>query len=993
MALDKLYISVNRALNETLLTGRYEGRPLYLSLESAVRAEIADALSVGVEDVDSMIAQAVANNLALNGDPYQEHLEIARRWWKLGKQSPPPFTALLVALSLAANNMAADGDFGGGNYYDRLGELLQFPAEGLRFHGSSTLSLWTMFNRWLAQNDYELGKPTARQFNTRKYVNYPQSQAIVRAGDRHYLHDMFEKYGFSGGDEMSTEEMRRYLDNWIHSSASHPRLAAAWAKPELRSRVCEVALDELREWSATGSRHAEGSGGGSARLVAIASLVPQFPKARLALLLGRKGEAGASNRRLVTDENDFLGHLSNDVYGGFATVTPNPFSARAGVLEKGIELFDQAESQRLAWLPRLVIPFSQSPDGPYWIESNRVGLGTAHLVLARDAPALRTKLSEYLAETSDGQAQLAAPGSIAGLPAGWLLFNQVRIIKAVDHCEYGLDPLLPLAGAGEVQLEGGLQLTSGVWHAKAPPSVNFLATKNVPRLTVNHLGGNEPIVIANGSGPSATLKSSELSGLGDGEYTVAASAGVTHKRLAEATMVLRSAARPRPMQRQEGEGLVFKNVVYAQNNVQALPDTFVRGLEVRIGSQVTKLPVDGFEDFRIPGGELETPELDVASSAHPENISQTCVARGYHHYIVETVPPGSPKSIPVRMECKDCHLSVLARGKKTASRPKYSRKKKADKDRPRMTWKSLVVERAPDVDHDVFFDALCFLGSGSLGRLERLLGDSLSEPWQVGAIATDYSSLALLDLELEPGSGRIKRWVVPPATVCFLTTSTAFLTGFRNDELLGWVSDAVEASGGRVQRRDLASRPIHFTLEGLDHVQLKRALDGIVDPLGRPVGIVADGSMKLAKACLLLDGVGSVLRPISVGRQGRIQAFSAATARWGDAEQSETPGAYRLDFGGTTYFYRDADGTTVRGPHQVVKLLAARAQKQMLHSYDRSRLAFLSTLGVEPQGLLARALVCASGQLPVREDGATKYRGVPTAVANHVLHALYRAPL
>ena len=72
-----------------------------------------------------------------------------------------------------------------------------------------------------------------------------------------------------------------------------------------------------------------------------------------------------------------------------------------------------------------------------------------------------------------------------------------------------------------------------------------------------------------------------------------------------------------------------------------------------------------------------------------------------------------------------------------------------------------------------------------------------------------------------------------------------------------------------------------------------------------------------------------------------------------------------------------------------MKLLSARLHNIRLHSYDHDSKKFYSTLGAEPIGLLSRALVMSSNELPEIEDGKLVYTNVNALLASTILQQLY----
>ena len=89
------------------------------------------------------------------------------------------------------------------------------------------------------------------------------------------------------------------------------------------------------------------------------------------------------------------------------------------------------------------------------------------------------------------------------------------------------------------------------------------------------------------------------------------------------------------------------------------------------------------------------------------------------------------------------------------------------------------------------------------------------------------------------------------------------------------------------------------------------------------------------------------------------------------------------------YAFKGDTAESWSAPYQVIKLQAARYEGVHLHGYDAANRAFIATLGCDVPGLLGRALVACSGQLPTMGRGLLSYTGVPQAIADNILDTLY----
>src|SRR4051794_1970057 len=98
------YDHLNRVVNETFFSGRYDGLPVYLDLEDKIAEELAHQLSVDKQAVASTLGVVVEGTLKWDqrADIYAAHPQRLEEWAKAPPKDPPPFSALLLCLSVAA---------------------------------------------------------------------------------------------------------------------------------------------------------------------------------------------------------------------------------------------------------------------------------------------------------------------------------------------------------------------------------------------------------------------------------------------------------------------------------------------------------------------------------------------------------------------------------------------------------------------------------------------------------------------------------------------------------------------------------------------------------------------------------------------------------------------------------------------------------------------------------------------------------------------------
>ncbi len=977
------YRSINRAINEVFFDGRFAGQPVYLSLDQEMRSELASSLGLSEDGLEDTICACVGRYLKDRGNPYEGVLYEASRWKRTGTTSSPPFTAVLFTLAHAAAIMAAEGNFASNNYYRRLAQVTGHDKQHLSIHGRWTEELWADLNEWLLDHNYELGRPTARAINSWTYVGIAISQAIVRAGDRVLFHDVFERYGFSGNEGISLQEMRQYLSHWMGTSRPNTRLRSAWKNEDLRDRVCEAAIAELASWS-FGSAKGGARGGAqakAAKLSLLANLVPKFPKNILELHLGRVGD-GDPRGPYTLEGSDGHFFLANDSFGGFLTVSATPLGIGNVGLSQAYSFESKPDEQRLEWRPRLLIPLMKSGQGSAWVEVSRVSFGVPHMLLVRDTRNLPAEVESFLMGAAMCEPRRASHGEVPGIPQGWILYQGVQVKASPVQPSKDLECLVPLGEEGTLTISGGMQLQSSFYHASTSITATIVAPKGPVQIAASMEGGTASLT-ASEYGMECTLE------IGSSEFSSGDAVSITGwqggREVDTRELFFRDADRPNRLGSEQGKRLSYRTITSASENAGD-PALLVEGMCV-VGDVVGQRDLRGAaSDTTLPAGSAEEGQTAPLSHAVARQVSkQTCVERGHHIWRFPSIPLNTPGGTPFEGICSDCKqgLFVVYRGRKQIPPDQRPLRVELPPIQPPKA------KPAFDIDYDQLLDALCFLGTGSWGKFETLL-----EVWPGSSvypreIAERLFVLGFLDLQMRSGTNAIRSWSVPPPALNFISEDRAYLSGFRSNGLIEKVGEAIGAHAGRLRVVKFEGRPQMAVVEGIDSASAVNALSTVRDPLGRQVAVEIGGALRLAEACSMMDDIESATVAISVGRPRDLQRFDVRMAKWQDAHSISSPGAYRWNDGMQAYAYVRSGGDALMGPYQVVKLVAARAEQVRLHAYERHTSSFVATLGSEPPGLLARALVACSGQLPTLGRGVVAFRSVTPDIADVILSILY----
>lgn len=894
-----MYGAVNAAINQVFLRGRFESRPLYLVLDRRGREQLAELLGselgATVDDVEEKCCAAVGASLSKSGDPYQD-LEVKLLSWMFGKRkADPPFTALLFTLSRAAELMVSDGQFSSANYYERLAKVTGVEKWRLSQFGLTTEKFWRSFNKWLADTDFAYGRPTARAVNAYRYVGLAMSQAIVREEDRQRFHSLFGKYRFSGTDAVTEEEIAQYISNWIHTSRPTKQLKAAWAKAELRPRICEAAIAELGEWADERHEGEVGSSRSVTRLSMAMSFRHDLFSRSVSIWNGR--EAELDRVELSPGDHNSACILNNTTFASFATVEPRSAIELPRALGHGLKL-RSTDGHSFEWSARPVIPLARSEKGNYWTEVSRVTMGVENVVLVRADKAIRESVETVLAEIAQPGFSLSTSSELKGLPAGWVLYEKVTVLRQLSELDGFHAALSPVGTSSGLQVIGGLKIGRSIWHEARPPCI-FLDTRvSGTRLRVwDGVSQDDDEIVEERSDLGQALVQVGDHPPSSGNLYV--EGDVNGQVIGSATLLLRSAKRPRPLDRQGNGDWIYTDAFRSAMSIEGKAG--VRG--VVAPSAVVRAPLIDFTSFSAIGSsdgegeeegqdsiEDEIGELPVrnprAGLTPEEVMALPCAVRGIHVFKYELVPPDLPKTAPINKECKNCDLALLHR----RDRPKSVNPKPATKAVavPRTVYATRQVEELP---LDLWLDAACFWGQGTAATFEGLSSAEDVDAWRVSEVLRNLALLGHCDLGYSQ-SMRPRAWSIAPPALSFIGREAAVLCGFRNSALLDDLQSLVAHHDGQVEFKKDARQPALVTVQGLTYDAATNALDVLADVHGRRIAIVKDAASELSAFCVDNGGLMAAFSPATMG-SAAVQRFDLSSMRWRSEQEAAGHGAFK----------------------------------------------------------------------------------------------------
>lgn len=998
-----MYTAANAAINRAVFDGRHKLAPVYLDMDDAAAIEVAATLGVPDAGCLQHISKAVAASLTWKGqDPFSWHLAELEAWNELERFDAPPFTALLAVLSLAAERMREDDEFTSQNYYVRLFEVLGVESDSqknsLRQNAKSTKRFWDALNGWLAENDFEYGRPTAKPVNSWPYVSFALSQALLREGDRKRIHNLFAEYGLAPHEKLTDAEMSLYLHEWMRGPSPSAWLKRIWNAPDLRPRVAAAACAELEAWEGAGP---SGGAGGNRRRLSWAASLQTFPRAQLRMFMSAAGggdeeqitlrlEEDAAPAATAAFEGCGSGIWLTPLSGGeLSVVEPVRDIALSPLMLASFELQDDTGGLRFQRAARAIVPMVKLDTGAFYREVSRISFLRPHLVLCHEKWADRV-IAVLNANARQGFVRWT-PEKLPGLPRDWFLFSGVEMLKLPQLANENMQPLVPLAEGVSVEMIGGLRLSQNLWHALAPPEITASAPSGPLALTLHDAAG-VPTVGNQTRGSSCRLTLESENSSAATNYTLRAT--VDGKARSEIHLSFRSASHPR---RIADAGPAYQLAAAGRPGMLTASADACEGLPVRgmtlhgqLHNAASYAPAALAGMGPAAEAEEETPtELEGDYHLHGvSGLQETCVLRGTHTWICDAFEAGDDRSADRWMACSFCNNRVLTRNRGRITRrtrgPHGANRPAGQTKPPAMRARD---DQAPDPD--LIFDALAYLGSGTWRKLQDLVSSGSKSSIAVQRMCSALAALGHIDVSFDDRLRSPLSWTVAPPALVFTPGGSAFLAGFRNAELILKVSAALSAIGAHLEVQEQEDAPSSFIWSRLTPDTARNALREIHDVHGRKIAVTTGFTGAIAANAPATSQLQKFMPAIHLANPKDLQRFDPGTGAWRAAAELDSEGAYRGDFAGRRYIYRDASGAQREGSFALVKLLAAKAAGMQLHGYDASSRIFKAVLGCEPPGLWPRALAANSGRVPTRVGSQLHYHGVLPGDASLILSKLY----
>ncbi len=448
-----------------------KGRTVFFAVDSRVLADVSGlAEEAAVESLTSAVRDQIAEWRI-------KRLRNLTEIWKREswRAEPPPATAFLAFVVLAATRMGENHNFSAANFYVPLRQLLDSEDKRVGAPGDFAdhiQYLWESVREWLrVPYNGEIGLLPPRPDT--HYVNIVEALqfAVVRASHFRKLEDFFRRIGLEPGENIEGSDLVEHLKAYLRNRN------ADWARRLLRfceehpSTAASMVSEEARKWDGLPRDSRTGRAIGRLALCfnsvrdCTLNFIPKWDD-RLPrtvhiqwkneiIELNAHSESGADTGWFEPNPLDPPGLMVELLSSGFDTVG-------------GTYQFEFQESDAFA--------FAYDEWATCWTSVNSMMLEVPYHVMVRDAH--RDEVLSFFRAVSAQEPSLLLRYP-ASWPTGWSLITNVRIdVRPLEKVPEVLRALIPSGSGPRLRTRDGLK-------------VGIRATRNC------YLVGGEPVVELN----------------------------------------------------------------------------------------------------------------------------------------------------------------------------------------------------------------------------------------------------------------------------------------------------------------------------------------------------------------------------------------------------------------------------------------------------------------------------------------------------------------
>lgn len=1033
------YRQWNRVIAEYFYSGTFSGKPVYLDINDQLLLDIGGRLQT--KDPIASFKRSIKFTLS-NKNLFSNHLNIAKTWRQRKTEETPPFVALLAFFSYVAEKMVRDKDYAAHNYYGRLQRELDiktYDSQSLqKSYRDISIYLWPLLNEWIGAWDGELGIPTARALDTRKYVSIAISQALVREQDRNLLKKLFSENGLTGGQRLRNAEMLSLLLHWASALPTPNSLSKLLIREgEVRDKVVEIACSELEMWDGRLEEYNE-SGEKNIFLNYLATF-KDYPSPNLSLFLSANISSGIASEITFSkslDTNQFIFECPvSDIRFewlqdfGVSTIEPYERISQGDALLSKIRLENFEGNLKFIRNGQPVCILGYRPEIGAYQEVSRASLGQKSLILAHSS--VKNQVASLIQESARPIYSIYDSKSCKGIPDEWFLFGNVQIINVISRD--GLEVLAPLQDSS-VNLSGGISLGYDTWLTTQPPEI--VITLNIVRKlfievkqTLSFDSVINPILINSETG--TLFIEIDKYKLPDGDYEININSENNAGEFSESIpFKLRSSNCIRLYKNYDYERLshVFGlneilGAVTAERNVTRKSGKAYLSGSAITSDQPVEIEYDSIELLPTPSSYAVLSDDEIRSPLLTTKTKETnsCIIRGSHIIFYPKVPENAPAGFLVSGRCTDCGLvrwSYAQRSKKITGRVVQIRNIENKSISPDSTKAKLIQESLnsnpmldrhkplPEVksateviavqdnrkqDLKQIFDGLCYLKEGRFEKFCSLVRNISTELWYPYELIRDLSALGHIDVQYDLGSMKPKYWRITDPCITNVGDEEFIITGWQSHNFIELVKSVSQKLGAEVI--------VKTEKNGLQTIKIFKISASDLDTFALIVSEESDYPLKAEKffgekLLTLLPNLSSLMESLEAVEMPstNLEFLDLNTKCWERLRGEIKPGAYRHKEFGMRYFFLHQKNIQTRKAFicdvRLAKFFALREMLYELISYKESSLELVLPFGLNLPFLYERTAVAFSGTLPDKVGGQIRYKNIPADVAGGLVFKL-----
>lgn len=990
-----------RKWNETLCAFFFNEdqahKPTRLDMNEDVLESIANKIEIPIAEVEDQFKKL--NRKFIQKTYFDDFTTLAKSW-KYEDGDSCPVIVPLCFISLVAEHMVRDDQFASHNYYGRLKAFCNIDNSNddvTKSFQSFCKIAWPKLNEWLDFWDHELGKPTAKALDNRKYVSVAISQALIRDQDRYFLKQIFISNELFPGDRIKKDQMKHVI---LYSSDSRftnlKKLFELSPEPFI-----DACIDELNAWDGTFNAHKKDHDK-TYKLFYFAHI--NFYQKRLILGLSSFLDEGLSNLEYKINkdasEDNLSETLNQDLYFSHLPelnlniLEPKESLPNGDILHSHLSIKSHDDEIEISRSGQLVVILNYLPEKNIYKEVRNVSLGLDCLILFHTS--VEEKVKNALKDISSPDYEIFSGTNFQGLPDKWFIATKVKVF---NQCTIpGLEALSPKEDQA-IHFNGGLHVGNNNYYFKQPPEISFIAASN-EKLDLNILDiEKKEVVFSKSFEQGAGIIDTKVLKLPKAIYKVELKKGnsvLAHDILklvcAEGSQKIKTASTichylgndtfsiiGATKKSINSDGLRGYYLDYQKSHPE-----HIKLLEIK--NTKPSLNFESLDDFIEKTQNTSTQEIDKI----------TCESSA-HHWIIESLPiKVKDRNLKLKQYCQNCQKikwEFASAAKRNKKKIEFDSEIKQN-TRENIQFSNNSIEKSNDeFEYDEIFDALCFIKRGSyekFSQITRFYDDTSLFPYK---FIKQLSSSGYLDIEFNEKTLKPKAWHISNPTLTKISSGAFILSGWRSDDFIDQIKNYLAKNNGELIIKKNEDFISEFYIKNISNEEAAVLVDILDEETIFKFNLSLNFCNNFLSLMPKLHNLKKVLLKHDLHNLKK-DYFSMNEMKWIEVDEAHMQtGAYRSKDYGNRYFYVDDETIKDKQGFLCDAKLAKYFALSNVHSnwfcYDEQKKQIILPEHMEPPFLYERLLIANSGSRPYTENGNLIYTGIDKDIAEGINFKLF----